>query len=417
MKGFCLRSASRYLRSLFGLLLLVIAIAGFLDGCKESPPPDSSTAAKRKTSQPDWNVLFADDPGAYKEFQQVQAELRASNYPAVVSGLERLLARSPDAPWAEPLELMLIQAWRVVPDYPKALKQVNAFLEHRPRSDSVPRALLYKGEILLELAKKNGPEAGADPAARAFVSQALLTLQDLLKKYPEDRLVQAQAWFLLGGAYSAAGDPLQAKSAYRKVADAYTGTDYAPKALYRLSGLILSEGDVEGAGRVLREITERFSNSKESGKAREKLQGIEMVGSPAPELHLKEWIGCDPLALEDFRGRILLLDFWAIWCPHCRANIPKMDRLVEQYGSKGLAVLGVSRERSGFEAEKIRSFVDSHPMRYPTGVDDEALTSKAYCVENIPCIVAVDRDGTVRWHGHPDHLTDRVIEGLLGPIS
>lgn len=395
-----------------------LLIGTAIPGCKDPAPPSAPSSSKEPSSQPNWETLFAGDPEAFKEFQQMQAELRGSNYRGAVDGLQKLLARSPKAPWAEPLEFMLMQAWRMVPDYPKALNHADAFLERYPASRDAPRVLLYKGEIFLELGKASALTAGtASSIGRSNLVQAQNVFLSLLDRYPKDRLTQARAWYMLGATYYALADIPKAKTAYRKVADEYLDSAYPPKALYRLAGVLLSEGSVEAAAGAFREMIDRFPKSSEAEKAREKLQGLGIVGTKAPALAVKEWIGGDARRVEDFQGQVLLLNFWAIWCPHCRNNLPKMDRLVDLFGSRGLHVLGISRERSGYEADKIRQFIDSHPMRFPTGVDEESKTSEAYAVPNVPCVVAIDRQGWVRWHGHPDYLTEQVIEALLGPPS
>jgi hypothetical protein len=90
-----------------------------------------------------------------------------------------------------------------------------------------------------------------------------------------------------------------------------------------------------------------------------------------------------------------------------------MEHLRETYAKEGVSVIGVTRLASGQGVEKIREYIDGHPMGYPTGVDEEGKTSQEMAVKNIPCVVAVDSQGRIRWHGHPDFLSGDVIEALL----
>ena len=94
-----------------------------------------------------------------------------------------------------------------------------------------------------------------------------------------------------------------------------------------------------------------------------------------------------------------------------------MEGLLEAYATKGVSVLGVTREKEGQGADKVREFVERHPMGFPTGVDDGGKTTEEMVVKSIPCVVAVDSQGRIRWHGHPDHLSRKVIDGLLQPSS
>jgi len=184
-----------------------------------------------------------------------------------------------------------------------------------------------------------------------------------------------------------------------------------------LAGLRLGEADLEGAEKAFREITDRYPETRLARKAQNKLEGIELVGSQAPPLQVKEWIGEAPPEGGIYGGKLTLLSFWAIWCPHCKRNIPKIEGLLETYATKGVSVVGVTREREGQGADKVREYVDSHPMDYPTAVDEDGKTSQALVVKSIPCVVAVDSHGRICWHGHPDHLSGKVIESLLQPSS
>lgn len=405
---------------LFGirLFLFLMFLAGLAFGCKDSSPrghEEPKESASVRTSQPDLDALLAGDPEAKRAFEEVRALTQASKYREAAEALKQLLVRSPSAPWAEQLEIVLIQTLRLVPDPAAALAEVDSFLKRRPESQEATRVLLYKGEICLELnANKTGEPGGPTESNRSYVQQAKEIFQAVLARSSGKKAIEAQAWFLLGGAFVAEGNAEQAAAAYRRVADEYADTAYSSKALYRLAGILLSQNRVQVASETFQEIVDRFPQSPEARKSREKLVGLNLVGKQAPALEIREWIGGPPRDLAALRGQVVMLEFWAIWCPHCRASLPKTEKLQERFASRGLVVLGVSRERSGYEADKIRQFIESRPMAFATGIDDKGKTSEAYGVENIPCAVVIDRQGLVRWHGHPEYLSDRVIEEILG---
>lgn len=400
------------------LFLFFMFLAGLAFGCKDSSPrghEEPKESASVRTSQPDLDALFAGDPEAKQAFEEVRALTQASKYREAAEALKQLLARSPSAPWAEQVEIVLIQTLRLVPDPAAALAEADSFLKRRPESQEATRVLLHKGEIYLELnANKTGEPGGPTESNRSYVQQAKEIFQDVLARSPGQKAIEAQAWFLLGGALVAEGNAEQAAAAYRRVADEYADTAYSPKALYRLAGILLSQNRVQVASETFQEIVDRFPQSAEARKSREKLVGLNLVGKQAPALEIREWIGGPPRDLSALRGQVVMLEFWAIWCPHCRASLPKTEKLQHRFGSRGFVVLGVSRERSGYEADKIRQFIESRPMAFATGIDDNGKTSEAYGVENIPCAVVIDRQGLVRWHGHPEYLSDRVIEEILG---
>ncbi len=114
---------------------------------------------------------------------------------------------------------------------------------------------------------------------------------------------------------------------------------------------------------------------------------------PAPALSLN---GADgrPLRLEDFRGRVVLLNFWATWCVPCRQEMPAMERLYRKYSEQGLAVVAVNFRES--EA-KIQAFVNELPLTVPVGMDPEGAAAQAFGVRGLPVTYLLARDGRILW--------------------
>ena len=97
--------------------------------------------------------------------------------------------------------------------------------------------------------------------------------------------------------------------------------------------------------------------------------------------------------LTDFRGRVVLLDFWATWCPPCRSSIPAMEQLHKEYSAKGLVLLGISLDHGDWDY--VKSFRQEYGITYPIlkGNDD---ISEQYMVRAIPYLVLLDKEGVVR---------------------
>jgi TolA-binding protein/peroxiredoxin len=400
---------------IFGLLFIVLVAA--VCGCKGSATQEEPRTEPEMSTQDYWESLFKDDPESEKEFKRIQGEFRTGKHLLAFQDIQELLKRSPQAPWTEPVQFYVAQALTALRQYGNALRQLDLLLLQFPESPAVPQFLVSKGRIYLAMGKQQRSSAPEDPMGEASLQKAKEVLLQVSKDYPNNREADSEALFYLGDVYSSLGEPARAKEAFLKVADTYADTPFGGKSLYALAGLKLAEADLEGAEKAFKEVTVRYPETRLARKARQKLEGIDLVGSQAPPMQVKEWIGEAPPEGGIYRGKLTLLSFWAIWCPHCKRNIPKIEGLLETYAPKGVSVVGVTREKEGQGAEKIREYVDSHPMDYPTAVDDDGKTSQEMAVKSIPCVVVVDSQGRIRWHGHPDYLSGKVIESLLQPCS
>jgi thiol-disulfide isomerase/thioredoxin len=140
---------------------------------------------------------------------------------------------------------------------------------------------------------------------------------------------------------------------------------------------------------------------------------------PAPTLAFEDAAG-DPLTLEDFRGKVVVLNLWATWCGPCRKEMPSLDRLQAEYGREGLEVLPLSLDRG--ELDQIQAFYDEVGIsnlkiyRAPTGGASRTLSA---C--GLPTTIVLDRDGRevgrvlgpAEWDGDEALATLKAL--LLGP--
>lgn len=112
------------------------------------------------------------------------------------------------------------------------------------------------------------------------------------------------------------------------------------------------------------------------------------------------------------QGKPLLLEFWATWCGPCRENIPHLNELHKKYGPRGLQVIGVSQENSS----TVERFMESVPMHYTVAQDVKGNLSDYFRIDAIPHAFLIDRQGNVKWSGHPAALDSGSIESLLVAI-
>jgi thiol-disulfide isomerase/thioredoxin len=96
--------------------------------------------------------------------------------------------------------------------------------------------------------------------------------------------------------------------------------------------------------------------------------------------------------LSDFKGKPVLIDFWATWCPPCRASIPGIEKLHKTYSGRGLVVLGVSLDQGGWDS--VKSFATEIGITYTVlkGTDDVA---SQYQVRTIPMLVIMNKEGKI----------------------
>jgi len=114
---------------------------------------------------------------------------------------------------------------------------------------------------------------------------------------------------------------------------------------------------------------------------------------PAPDFTLKSLEGSN-LRLEEYRGQVVLINFWASWCGPCRQEMPILDQLHQRYEDTGFAVLGVNVEGEVSPAKKI---VDESKVTFPVLIDEGQKVSELYGLEAMPSTYVVDRDGNVRY--------------------
>ena len=117
------------------------------------------------------------------------------------------------------------------------------------------------------------------------------------------------------------------------------------------------------------------------------------VKDNAPDFTLKSLEGTN-LRLEEYRGQVVLINFWASWCGPCRQEMPLLDRIHQRYQDAGFAVLGVNVEG---EASAARKITDKTKVTFPVLIDAGQQVSEEYEVEAMPSTVLVDRDGVVRY--------------------
>jgi peroxiredoxin len=118
-----------------------------------------------------------------------------------------------------------------------------------------------------------------------------------------------------------------------------------------------------------------------------KFQGSSLVGKTAPDFTLKDLKG-KKVKLSSLKGKVIILDFWATWCPPCRMEIPSFIELQTQYKKKGLIVLGVALD----DLEKVKKFAKDNGINYPLVIGDEKVQRLYGGISAIPTTFVIGKD-------------------------
>ncbi|MCL5063228.1 MAG: TlpA disulfide reductase family protein [Nitrospiraceae bacterium] len=136
-----------------------------------------------------------------------------------------------------------------------------------------------------------------------------------------------------------------------------------------------------------------------------------LSGQKAPDFTLKD-INGNTVSLSSFKGKVVLLNFWATWCPPCRAEIPSMNKLNQLLKNKGLVILAVSTDRAIVD---VKDFLKNNPVNFAVVVDYNLSVSRSlYKVFMVPTTFLIDKRGIVveKYFGEQDWTEPEMIKEI-----
>jgi len=136
------------------------------------------------------------------------------------------------------------------------------------------------------------------------------------------------------------------------------------------------------------------------------------VGEPPPDFSTTTPDG-EPIALSDYRGSVVALNFWATWCVPCRAEMPALQNASETYASGELIIIGVN---AGESPRQVRAFLDEYGLTFPIALDRNGSIADLYGVRVFPTTIWIDAEGNVQAE-HFGPLTVDQIEGYVTELS
>ena len=294
----------------------------------------------------------------------------------------------------------LIQAQRIAEAEKRLHSQlVAAITEYQDAPDDASRAVRLAGLMQLKISV-------ATQAAPATVGALRTTyirfVTGEIKKHP--------ASVPLASAYNEA-----VMQSIREVTA--SDPDEARKRLQSWKELLASLDTSAAPMQNLVENTRRSITVQERSLATDR-NHFELVGKPAIPLDVQDWMNGSPLTDADLKGKVVLLDFWAVWCGPCIAAFPHLRELNEKYAQRGLVIVGVTqyyqhewddkakRTRRAQSPQEVTpaqeqatlvKFAKHHQLKYRIAVTRKTSDfSNAYGVKGIPQFVLIDRSGIVR---------------------
>ena len=145
------------------------------------------------------------------------------------------------------------------------------------------------------------------------------------------------------------------------------------------------------------------------------------IGDPAPPFAVTDWVKGKPFDIaNDGKGKVIVLEFWAVWCAPCIQLIPHTNELYRRYKDKGLLLAAVTDSDQGQQLSEVQRFVaqQGKQMDYPVAFDRTQKTTTAYILGTgsigIPHAVVVDKRGKIAWFGYPANPEmEQVVRDLL----
>ncbi len=123
------------------------------------------------------------------------------------------------------------------------------------------------------------------------------------------------------------------------------------------------------------------------------------VGDKVPDYSFSTLDGGRVDAADISGTNAVMMVFWATWCPHCKEEIPDINKLHKKYGPKGLKVVGVNVGVND-SAKRVKKYMKKYKIGYPVAYDKGSVVTKSFGVQGTPTVIIIDRKGTMRYRSH-----------------
>ncbi len=247
-------------------------------------------------------------------------------------------------------------------DYDALLEKLRTFIKTYPKYRQVDEAYYFLGSILVELQR---------------TEEGIEVLEELIRDYPFATYVEPSL-LTLGLAYDQISEHSKADILYEKLAN-------HPK--YR-------SGRYAATAQQLLELdkTQRTGELSSASVASPKPSGNPFVNKPAPDFRVMDTRG-EELTLEQYRGQVVLLDFWATWCGPCIAEMPNVKLAYAKHRDRKFQIIGISLDSS---IAPLEAYIQREGIEWRQYLDNTGKISGLYNVRAIPSTFLIDGTGIVR---------------------
>ena len=118
------------------------------------------------------------------------------------------------------------------------------------------------------------------------------------------------------------------------------------------------------------------------------------VGDTVPSFKARSIDGSENVSVDDYRGKVVLVDFWASWCPPCLKSFPKYDNLRREIGTTNFEIVAINVDENTKDAEK---FLAKHPVSFPIVKDPKGVLPGVFGVKAMPTSYLIDKNGVVKY--------------------
>ena len=178
----------------------------------------------------------------------------------------------------------------------------------------------------------------------------------------------------------------------------------------------IAAGDITAAKAKLAQLKAKYASTGAYKRARRYEAELAVVGKDAPaSLEVDKWLA-NQANLDLASDSPTLLVFWEEWCPHCKREVPKMQKIHDDFKGQGLQMVGLTKVTRSSTEDKVNAFIKDNKLSYPMAKevvkDGKGNLSTHFSVRGVPA-AAVVKGGKVVWRGHPGRLNDAMIKSWL----